>query len=141
MLAAVWALTGCATTVIESKTMKSYTVGQMRSATIGEPFLVDQNGTVSSVRQWVGIMNSPDGWQVTQRASQDFIKKELLYSGKSGSTIEISYREFRGGFAAPAFSQSLKYDLAESKTIRFQRFVIDVITATNQTFTYRIVGD
>lgn len=134
-------LVGCASTTVESQGYKSYVVGQTKTATIGDPFLVDQNGTISSVKHWVGIINSPDGWEVTKVASQDFVKKELIYSGKSATTIEVSYREFRGGFAAPAFSQNLKYDLNESKTIRFQRFVIEVISATNQTITYQIVGD
>ncbi len=136
-----FALLGCATTSLERKTFKSYSVGSEASATIGEAFLVDQNGSVEKVKTWVGIINSPDGWKVEERYSQDFIRKELLYSGKSGTTIEVSYREFRGGFAAPAFFQNLKYDLTESKIIRFQRFSIEVLQADNQTIKYRILSD
>jgi hypothetical protein len=87
------------------------------------------------------VLNSPDGWRVSQRASQDFIRKELLYSGKSANTIKVSYREFRRGFAAPAFSQNLEYDLNESNTVNFQRFTFEVISATNQAITYKVVKD
>ena len=132
---------GCATTTLERKSFRSYSVGQVATATIGEAFLVDQDGSVQNVKTWVGILNSPDGWRVEERYSRDYFRKELLYTGRSGSTIEVSYREFRGGLAAPAFFQSLKYDLSESRVIRFQRFTIEVIRADNQTITYKILSD
>lgn len=134
-------LTSCASTVVERREYQSYAVGRQTTATLGEPFLVDQAGDVQRVRKWVGILNSPDGWAVETRNSQDYVRKELIYAGRSGQTIEISYREYRGGLAAPAFFQNLKYDLTESRIIRFQRFKIDVITADNQTITYKILSD
>jgi len=134
-------LTSCATTVLERKSFKSYSLGRVATATIGEAFLVDQDGSIETVKTWVGILNSPDGWKTEERYSRDFIRKELLYSGRSGSTIEVSYREFRGGLAAPPFFQNVKYDLSESSVIRFQRFVIEVIKADNQSITYKIVRD
>lgn len=134
-------LAGCASTVIDSQSFKSYQVGQVKTASIGEAFLTDQKGSITSVRHWVGVLNSADGWQVTKVPSEDFIRKDLIYSGKSASTIKVSYREFRGGLAAPAFSQALEYDLNESKTIKFQRFTLDVINATNQSITYKILSD
>ncbi len=140
-IATGFVLLGCATTTLERKTFKSYSVGREATATIGEAFLVDQKGSVERMKSWVGILNSPDGWKVEERYSQDFIRKELLYSGRSGSTIEVSYREFRGGFAAPAFFQNLKYDLSESRIVRFQRFSIEIIQADNQAIRYRILSD
>lgn len=132
---------GCASTTLQRKNFKSYSVGSVATATIGETFLVDQNGSVETVKSWVGIFNSPDGWKTEERYSRDFLRKELIYSGKSGTTIEISYREFRGGFAAPAFYQNLKYDLVDSKAIQFQKFKIEVIQADNQKLTYKILTD
>jgi len=55
--------------------------------------------------------------------------------------IEISYREFRGGLAAPAFFQSVKYDLSASSTIVFQNFQIEVTSATNQRFDGTLLRD
>jgi hypothetical protein len=141
LIALVFAVSGCATTTLDSKSFKSYTVGATKTVTIGDPFLADQKGSIRTVRQWVGILNSPDGWRISKVASEDYIRKELLYSGKSANTIKVSYREFRGGFAAPAFSQNLEYDLNESKMINFQRFTLEVVSATNQTITYRIISD
>jgi hypothetical protein len=72
-------VSGCATSTLQSKTFKSYTVGQTKTATIGDAFLVDQNGTVSTVREWVGVLNSPDGWRVSQKASEDFVRRAALF--------------------------------------------------------------
>jgi hypothetical protein len=135
------ALAGCATTTLESQTYKSYSIGVLKNATIGDAFIVDQDGTVSTVKRWVGVLNSPDGWQITNVYSPDYVKKELIYGGKSGSTIEVTYREFRGGYAAPAFYQNLKYDLNSSSTIRFQNFTIQIQQADNQTIVYSVLGD
>lgn len=134
-------LCGCASTTIENKAFKSYTIGQQRSATIGEAFLVDQTGYITKVKKWVGVLNSPDGWQISDVPSVDYLRKELLYSGRSGNTIKVGYREFRGGMAAPAFFQALEYDLAVSRTIKFQKFKLDIVNATNESITYQVVSD
>jgi len=134
-------IAGCASTVLERKTFKSYSVGTQATASIGIPFLVDQDGTVEKVKTWVGILNSPNGWKIEKRYSEDFVRKELIYSGRSGNTIEISYREFRGGLAAPAFYQNVKYDLSESRLVTFQNFRIEIIDADNQSITYRVISD
>ena len=132
---------GCASTTLEKQRLKSYSLNSVTIATIGETFIADQDGTVEKVRVWVGLLNSSDGWKIENRYSRDWLRKELLYSGKTGSTIEISYREFRGGLAAPAFYQNLKYDLSESKSIRFQRFRIQVLEADNQMLRFIILSD
>jgi hypothetical protein len=131
---------GCATQTLESHSYKGYTVGKKATTTVGDPLLVDQDGTTKKIKRWVGIMNSPDGWAIETRNSEDFVRKELIYSGKSGSTIELSYREYRGGLAAPAFFQNIKYDLSESSIISFQKYRIEVLSATNQNITCTILG-
>jgi len=137
----VTVLSACATTVVDRQTFSSYTVGENKEATVGEAFIVDQQGSVETVRHWVGLLSSPDGWKTDKRYSADWMRRELLYAGKSGNTVEINYREFRGGYAAAPFFQTVKYDLSESHIVRFRRFVIDVISADNQRIKYRIVSD
>lgn len=58
-------------------------------------------------------------------------KQELIYNGKSGSTIRLSYREYKDDFARPAFFQDLSYDLSEEKIIGFKGMKIEVNEATN----------
>jgi hypothetical protein len=134
-------LIGCASTTLESQNIASYQIGAERTANIGEPLLVDQKGTIETVKEWVGIINSPNGWALKTNYSPDYLRRELVYSGKSGQTIEIAYREFRGGLAAQPFHQSLKYDLSSSNEIRFQNFDLEIIQADNQTIRYRVLSD
>lgn len=135
------ALVGCASQVLEDKSFRSYGVGETKSATIGEAFLTDQTGHIRKVKRWVGVFNSPDGYETKDEYSEDYMRRELLYSGKSGSVIKVSYREYRGGFAAPAFFQNLEYDLNESKVIKFRKFTLQVQDANNQSITYTVLSD
>ncbi|MCR4309278.1 MAG: hypothetical protein NUW14_04545 [Deltaproteobacteria bacterium] len=69
---------------------------------------------------------------------KDDLKQELVYGGKSGNTIKMSYREFSGNLARPAFTQELTYDLTESKEIGFRRMIIEVKEATNSKIKYTV---
>ena len=72
----------------------------------------------------------------TVRASS---KSELIYSGKAGNVIKIVYREYSNDYARPAFSQELQYDLSETKTLKFRKTTIQVIAATNQEITFKVL--
>ena len=141
ILLVAMSLGGWASTTLDRETFKSYHLHQQRTVNIGDVFLADQDGTVETRKEWVGILNAPDGWRVNKVYSKDWIRKELIYSGRNGNTVEVSYREFRGGYAAPAFYQNLKYDLDQSKVIRFQKFTVEVLAATNESITYKVTGD
>ena len=138
---ALVALAGCAAQTLNVRPMKSYTVGQPLRASVGGTLLSAQKGELRTTRRWVGILNSPDGWETRTDPMSDFVKQELLYSGKTGNIIEFAYREFRGGYAAPAFYQGVKYDLSESKVVTFQNYKIEVYTATNSEFTGKLLSD
>lgn len=65
-------------------------------------------------------------------------RRELVYGGRSGDTIKVLYREFRGQLAAEAYFQELSYDLSESNTIRFRGMVIEVKEATNSLIRFTV---
>lgn len=134
-------LAGCAPQTLQTVPTQSYVVGQRIAAAPGGILMSSQSGSIRTVRRWVGILNSPDGWETTTANDSSYLRKELIYSGVSGSTIEIGYREFRGGLAAPAFYQSAKYDLAASKVISFQNFRFEVDSADNNKMTGRLLSD
>jgi hypothetical protein len=66
-------------------------------------------------------------------------KRELVYAGLSQNIITIQYREFKNDFARPAFSQDLRYDLNESKVIGYKGARFEVVRATNQGLTYKVL--
>ena len=66
-------------------------------------------------------------------------KRELVYNGKSGNTIFILYREFKGNMARPAFSQEIKYDLTDSKIIGYKNARFEIIDADNLSVCYKTI--
>lgn len=70
---------------------------------------------------------------------KDSLKRELIYGGLSQKTISISYREFSDETARPAFTQDLKYDLAEGDVIGFRGARFQVIKANNMSLKYKVL--
>ncbi len=76
--------------------------------------------------------------KVMDRKKPNF-RQELLYGGRSGTQIKISYREFSDDFVRPGFSQEVQYDLSSDQTIGFKGVRIQVIEATNTTLKYKVL--
>jgi hypothetical protein len=66
-------------------------------------------------------------------------QQTLLYNGRVGNKINIGYRETFSDRARQAFSNNVEYDLSDSKIISYRDAQIEVIEATNQKITYRVV--
>lgn len=74
---------------------------------------------------------------VYQRWDELSFKKELVYTGISQNVVSVMYREYQNDMARPAFSQDLKYDLSQSKTVGYRGSRFEIIKATNQGLTYK----
>jgi hypothetical protein len=66
-------------------------------------------------------------------------QQTLLYSGRVGDKLNISYREFSGNTARPAFNNDVEYDFSTSKTIAYKGAVLEVIDADNTSITYKVI--
>lgn len=75
----------------------------------------------------------------SQTTSAGHFKRELIYSGISRGVVAISYREFSGDLARPAFTQELTYDLADGDEIGFRGARFQVIKATNTSIRYVVL--
>ncbi len=75
--------------------------------------------------------------------SQSYFKKTSLYQGKVNNKIKISYREFSGTIARPAFTQDIEYELNTDGTaiLGFKGLRIKVLNATNSGITYKVLND
>ena len=71
--------------------------------------------------------------------SSDSFQQTLIYSGKVGNKINIGYREFSNDLARPAFNNDVEYDLSESSIIGYKGARIEIIEATNEYITYRVL--
>ena len=74
-------------------------------------------------------------------ATSDDFQQTLIYSGKVGDKINVGYREFSNNMARPAFNNDVEYDLSESTTIGYKGARIEVIKATNESITYRVLSN
>lgn len=72
--------------------------------------------------------------------SRDDFYVDVLYQGISKGEVKISYREFSGGLARPAFNQDVSYELNANgaATIGFKGMRIRVIKATSESIEYVI---
>lgn len=75
---------------------------------------------------------TPDG-------NSDYFKQEIIYNGKAGNTLKLSYREYVNSMARPAFSQDLQYDLSESNVIGFKGVRIEIIKADNVSISFKVL--
>ena len=103
--------------------------------TATEFYCLSPEGTpISYIRN--GITYEKSATQVRDEIS---FKKELIYTGVSKSVISITYREFKDDLAIPAFSQDLKYDLTESKIVGYKGARFEIIKASNQGITFKML--
>lgn len=66
-------------------------------------------------------------------------KRHLLYGGRSGNQLLISYREFKDDLARPAFSQEVSFDLSQGREIGYRGARFEVLDATNTKIRYRLI--
>lgn len=58
-------------------------------------------------------------------------KKELVYSGNSGQTIHLTYREYKGNSQQAALTESLTFDLSKSNIFSYKNLRFEVETYSN----------
>lgn len=66
-------------------------------------------------------------------------QQTLIYTGKFGEKIRIAYRESSNNNARPAFNNDMEYDLRESRVIGYKGARIEIIEATNESITYKVI--
>jgi hypothetical protein len=102
--------TGCAAVVVSN-----YRPGTLVSATVGYP-LIDVKIDHRS------LFASPPG-----------DSRQLIYGGRSGDTIKLTYREYPlPGRAEPLEMQELQFDLSKTNKITFQEMRLEVIEANSE---------
>lgn len=67
-------------------------------------------------------------------------RDELIYGGRSGSTLRFVYREFSVGQPSPTLSMEFQIDLSEGPVFGFRGARIEVLEATNASLKYRVIS-
>jgi len=71
--------------------------------------------------------------------TNDSFRRTLIYSGRVGNKLRISYREFNNDLARSAFNADAEYDLNEGNLIGYAGAKIEIIEATNTLIKYRLI--
>ena len=72
---------------------------------------------------------------------QPYTNHEIIYSGRSGTEVFFTYREYTvDDLARPAYSQDLVYP-HDTEIIQFKNYAIKLIDATPRKLTYSVIED
>lgn len=73
------------------------------------------------------------------RSGPSDFRQELIYGGVSKGSVRLTYREFKGDLARPAFTQELSYDLADGNEIGFRGGRFRIESANNLSINYTVI--
>ncbi|KZZ19843.1 hypothetical protein A3752_13310 [Oleiphilus sp. HI0081] len=119
--------------------------GMVQKSTLADPYggmYIDHNEKeICGVSAFGGTVCSDADYDITKHTNNDMLsfQQTLLYSGKIGNKVNISYREFSNNKARPAFSNDVEYDLNESNVIGYKGALLEIINATNQSIKYKVL--
>jgi hypothetical protein len=133
---------------LEERKSTSFNVGEEKTTVVGAEMVQ----TTFSITQCVSTRYEPTGLNLTlfkrepmvirDEPIQESVERELLYAGRQGNILHITYREYTlRGMARTPFFQNLYYDLNTSDTIVFQNWIIKVLDANNQHIRFKVVNE
>lgn len=119
--------------------------GRVQKNAFADPFtsvMLDVNNKlciVSSFNVKACSLKHDSAIKTISVATDNTFEQTLIYSGKVGNKINIGYREFSSNMARPAFNNDVEYDLNQSKQIGYKGALLEIIDATNQDITYKVI--
>ncbi len=133
---------GCSTITHKRKQYtRNYSINVEKRTAVMSSMVIYEHIKYIKASRPTGDMQSTDHWQAIEYPSDDSFKEELIYRGRSGNIIRLSYREFRRDVTRPDFSQELTYDLSGSDIIIFKRYRIRVLDANNEYIRFIVLKD
>ena len=69
----------------------------------------------------------------------DSFQQTIEYAGKSGAILRFIYAEFKDNLARDSFTREFQIDLSEGNVLAYKGAVIEVVSATNATITYKVI--
>lgn len=138
-LSAVTLLAGCGWSQQCDKS-RSYELETEMTVTVGSPLV--QSGCLSE-REDPGILKQIIGKKSHYHDNfRPRVEQELIYSGREGNTLHITYREYTyDGLARSPFFQQLFYDVSKSDSIVFQNWVLNVLESSNERIKFKVVKE
>lgn len=71
--------------------------------------------------------------------TRDSIQQAIIYNGKSGNTLNFTYRERSNNKVLPEFTNTISYDLDKSNIIGYKNFRAEIIETSNTEIKFKIL--
>jgi len=75
--------------------------------------------------------------RVTVESSSDF-QQTLIYAGKEGNIVKLTYKEYSGNLIEPSFFTDITCDLKKTDIIAFRGAEIQIIEANSTSIQYKV---
>ena len=150
-------LTSCASTPTPIDLERGYTVGEVSTAGINEELLSATYGsytTLGAGRAFKNVFGSHGSRKSLRNRkgekigvgdriySKDYIIKDVIYNGKQGDTITLTYMEFRTDAKKKvSTTETTEHDLSTGNALVIENFTFEVIDATNERISAKLVED
>lgn len=120
---------------------KNFETGQPLRSTVGSVMIKIESGTKSEAQDKSKELTSIQ--KSFQFGSERGISQELVYIGKAGNVINITYREYsiEGGnkYIRDGFTEKFQYDISESNIISFRSLIIEIIEANSNEIKFKVL--
>lgn len=134
-------LSACASQQYDLVENQNYSVGIEKTVAVGAVMIMKERIVWIEQKRWVGILYSSDGWERSRQATDESFREELIYTGRAGDTVAITYREYKKEFARPAFYQNLTYDVSRSQEVVFRNYRLKLLAADNAGIRFIVLSD
>lgn len=129
-------LNGCATKLLPLKT-QNYELHVLKEATRGEPMVEFINQDLVRGDTWLGRGVTQDGWNEEIK----IYKEELIYRGRIGDSVVISYRESGHSSSEESYHKDITHDLNISKEVSFKYYRLRILSADNSSVKFQVLED
>jgi hypothetical protein len=121
---------------------KNYILGEVKTVHLGLPVISYQEGETRLAKKWVGLDKSPSGFQEIREQSDWYYKQEIIFQGAFDGRLSFFYKEYIDNvYSARGDNIPILLNLKDAKTLRFKRFLIEILDAQPQEVTYRVLSD
>lgn len=70
---------------------------------------------------------------------EDSFEKTLSYVGRKGDFVIFNYRESKSGVQTPSETKEFQHNLKSSSIVEFGTLKVEILSATDQQITYRVI--
>jgi hypothetical protein len=140
IILSIFFIGGCAyLTTRQPVRYRSYALNVEEQSTAGAPMIYSEIGRQARGSRGYGLTEEFDRWESFDYPSRNRVREELIYEGRSGNMILLTYRKSRND--VPVFSERLSIDISSNDTITVRKFRIRILRVTDEYVRFIVLSD